>query len=443
MGTLVVEIVVLFVLILLNGLLAMSELAVVSARKARLQQMAEDGARGAQTALNLAASPGQFLSTVQVGITLVGIFAGALGGATLAHALATQFAKIPFLISYAEPLGFGIVVVTITYLSLVIGELVPKRLALRNAEGVATRVAPLLAQLARLTQPVVRVLNVSTEAVLRLLRLQPSSEPSVSEEEVRLMLSEATEQGIFEPIEEVIVDQVFRLADRKVGALITPRTDMEWLDINDSPDELRTHITEGGRSRYPVADGQLDQILGVVLAKDLLAQSLAGQPLDLNSIMRPALFVPETMPALLVVERFKQTHSKLALVIDEYGGVEGLVTVDDILGGIVGDIPEPDDMVNPEVVQRGDGSWLVDGMYDIDAFQSTFDVDTLPEATEGYYQTVGGFVMAGLGRVPQAGDSYEWAGLLFEVMDMDGRRVDKVLVTRTEEQDTLSDEDQA
>lgn len=441
MGTIIVEVAVLFFLILLNGVLAMSELAVVSARRARLQQMAEAGTRGAQTALNLASSPGQFLSTVQVGITLVGIFAGALGGATVAQVLAEQFARVPALASYAQPLAFGIVVVIITYLSLVIGELVPKRLALHNAEGVAARVAPLLALLAKVTQPVVRVLSVSTEAVLRLLRLQPNDEPSVSEEEVRLMLAEATEQGIFEPIEEVIVDQVFRLADRKVGALITPRTDMEWLDINGSPEELRERIVAGGRSRYPVADGRLDQILGVVLAKDLLAQSLAGKPLDLASIMRPALFVPETMPALRVIERFKQTHSKLALVIDEYGGVEGLITVDDVLGGIVGDIPEPDDLVNPEVVQRSDGSWLVDGMYDIDDFQDTFEVATLPEATEGYYQTVGGFVMAGLGRVPQTGDVYEWGGLQFEVMDMDGRRVDKLLVKRVEEPVTRADSD--
>src|SRR5690606_8720179 len=216
---------------------------------------------------------------------------------------------------------------------------------------------------------------------------------------------------------EVIVDQVFRLADRKVGALITPRTEMEWLDINASFEEQREQITKSGRSRYPVADGQLDKILGIVLAKDLLAQSLAGEPLDLAAIMRPALFVPESMPALLVVERFKQTHSKIALVIDEYGGVEGLVTVDDIMGAIVGEIPDPEDLDEPDVIQRSDGTWLVDGLYDIEDFQAFFDLDALPEATEGYYQTVGGFVMAGLGRVPKPGDTFDWGGLQLEVMD--------------------------
>ncbi len=440
MDIVVVEILLLLILILINGVLAMSELAVVSARKPRLQQMAENGSRGAANALKLAESPGQFLSTVQVGITLVGIFTGALGGATLARALSVQLAKVPALAAYADPLAFGVVVVALTYLSLVLGELVPKRLALFNAEGVAARIAPLLAWLAKVARPFVHILNTSTEAVLRLLGRDAPPEPSVTEEEVRLMLSEATEQGVFEPIEEVIVDQVFRLADRKVGALITPRTEMEWLDINASFEEQREQITKSGRSRYPVADGQLDKILGIVLAKDLLAQSLAGEPLDLAAIMRPALFVPESMPALLVVERFKQTHSKIALVIDEYGGVEGLVTVDDIMGAIVGEIPDPEDLDEPDVIQRSDGTWLVDGLYDIEDFQAFFDLDALPEATEGYYQTVGGFVMAGLGRVPKPGDTFDWGGLQLEVMDMDGRRVDKVLVKKVDVTPALSDE---
>lgn len=440
MDIVVVEILLLLILILINGVLAMSELAVVSARKPRLQQMAENGSRGAANALKLAESPGQFLSTVQVGITLVGIFTGALGGATLARALSVQLAKVSALAAYADPLAFGVVVVALTYLSLVLGELVPKRLALFNAEGVAARIAPLLAWLAKVARPFVHILNTSTEAILRLLGRDAPPEPSVTEEEVRLMLSEATEQGVFEPIEEVIVDQVFRLADRKVGALITPRTEMEWLDINASFEEQREQITKSGRSRYPVADGQLDKILGIVLAKDLLAQSLAGEPLDLAAIMRPALFVPESMPALLVVERFKQTHSKIALVIDEYGGVEGLVTVDDIMGAIVGEIPDPEDLDEPDVIQRSDGTWLVDGLYDIEDFQAFFDLDALPEATEGYYQTVGGFVMAGLGRVPKPGDTFDWGGLQLEVMDMDGRRVDKVLVKKVDVTPALSDE---
>ena len=415
-------------------MLSMSELAIISARKARLQQMADDGTSGAAKALALAASPGQFLSTVQIGITLVGILAGAFGGATIARWLGEQLALVPGLAEYATPISVGIVVLIVTYLSLVIGELVPKQLALRNAEELAARAAGPLTVLARITRPLVRVLNASTDAVLLLLRVKAASEPDVTEEEVRVMLAQATAQGIFEPMEEEMVDQVFRLADRKVGALLVPRTEIVWLDIDSPPDQIRQEVMESGHSRYPVAEGDLDKILGVVLAKDLLAQSLDGKELDLRAILRPALFVPESTPALSIVERFKQTRSHLAIVIDEYGGVEGMVTSGDILSSIVGDIPERDDEDASGAVQRDDGSWLIDGLYSIEEFQELFEIPSLPEASEGYYQTVGGFVMASLGQVPQPGDHFDWAGLRLEVMDMDGRRVDKVMVTRLPEE---------
>lgn len=430
MGTITLELIVLFFLIILNGLLAMSELAVVSARKARLQQMADGGNQGAAKALKLAAAPGQFLSTVQIGITLVGILTGAFGGATIARWLSTQLANIPGLGESAEPLAVGIVVVLVTYLSLVVGELVPKQLALRNAEGLAARAAPALTLLSTVTRPVVRVLNASTDALLRLMQVDAASEPDITEEEVRLMLGQATAQGIFEPREEKIVDQVFRLADRKVGALLIPRTEIVWLDANSSAESVREQVIRSGHSRFPVAEGQLDRILGVVRAKDLLAQSLSGEPLNLRAIIVPAVFVPESTPALTVVERFKQTRSQLAIVIDEYGGVEGLVTSGDILASLVGDIPEAHDEDASGAVEREDGSWLIDGKYPIEEFQELFDILTLPEANEGYYQTVGGFVMASLGQVPAPGDHFNWSGLRLEVMDMDGRRVDKVLVMR-------------
>ncbi len=284
----------------------------------------------------------------------------------------------------------------------------------------------------------VNILNGSTQAVLRTLGIHEVGESAVSEEEVRLMLAQATQQGVFEPREEEIVDQIFRLADRRVGALITPRTEMVWLDVNATPEELRATVIESGYSRFPVTDGQLDHVVGMVSAKDLLAQSLPGKPLNLREIMRPALFVPESTPALTLVERFKQTHSKLAVVIDEYGGVEGLVTVDDILAAIVGDIPEPDDESAPGITRREDGSFLIDGLYPIEDFQEFFEVAEFPAATEGYYQTVGGFVMATLGQVPSPGDHFNWSGLRLEVVDMDGRRVDKVLVSRLPE-DTLEE----
>ncbi len=252
----------------------------------------------------------------------------------------------------------------------------------------------------------------------------------MTEDEVRIMLEQGTETGVFEPFEGKIVEQVFRLADRKIGALITPRPEIVWLDVTDTAEAIRRKVVSSGRSRFPVAEGHLDQVIGVVLAKDLLARSLDGQPLDIRANVRPALFVPESMPALKVVERFKETHSKLALVIDEFGGVEGLVTIDDVMEAIVGDIPEPDEIEEPEAIQRDDGSWLVDGMFSIDEFQELFGLRELPSAAEGYYQTVGGLVMAGLGRVPAAGDHFEWGGLRIEVLDMDERRVDKVLVTQ-------------
>jgi putative hemolysin len=324
-------------------------------------------------------------------------------------------------------LAVFLVVIVITYLSLIIGELTPKQLALRNSEKVAATIARPMRTLARWAGPVVHLLSVSTEGMLRLLRVRPVEDQAVTEEEVRIMLEQGAEMGVFAPFEEEIVGQVFRLADRKVSALITPRPDIVWLNSSDSEEAIRAAVSESGHSRFPVADGQLDHVIGIVLAKDLLAQSLAGQAVDLTSVLRPALFVPESMPALEVVQRFKTLHSKMAVVIDEFGGVEGLVTVDDILTAIVGDIPESGEQQRPSAIQREDGSWLLDGLFPLDEFQEVFELRSLPEATTGY-QTVGGLVLAALGQIPAPGDHFEWSGLRVEVVDMDGRRVDKVLV---------------
>ncbi len=409
----------------------MSELAILSARRTRLEQRAENEA-GAQAALELATMPDNFLSTVQIGITLIGILNGAISGATIASRLDLLLEQIPWLVPYSETLSVGLVVLVLTFLSIVIGELVPKRLALHNPEGIASAVAPIMRSLARFAAPAVRLLSAATDLVLRLFSLRPSDEPSVTEADVRTMIEQGTQVGIFEPIEEEIVGQVFRLSDRTVSALFTPRTDIVWLDLNDSPEAIKSKVLESGYSRYPVAQGNLDNIIGLVSAQALLAQSLTNQALDLQRIMQPALFLPETTPALLVVERLKQTRSHIALVIDEYGGVEGLVTLDDILTAIIGEVPDADEPDDPEAVQREDGSWLLDGMFQIDEFQELLDIETLPEVGEGYYQTVGGLVMAMLGRIPISGDQFEVAGWHLEVMDMDGRRVDKVLVSRVE-----------
>ncbi|HMN28911.1 MAG TPA: hemolysin family protein [Caldilineaceae bacterium] len=429
MSDFALEFIIIFLLLIANGVFAMSELAVLSARKTRLEQKAESGDSGARAALELATAPDLFLSTVQVGITLIGTLAGAFGGATLAGKLADVLNRIPLLAKYSTSLSVFIVVLIITYLSLIIGELVPKRLALNDPEGIARAVAPTMRWLSRIAAPAVKLLTVSTNFVLRFFDLRPSDELPVTEEEVRIMMEQGTQVGVFEPIEGEIMDQVFRLSDRTVSALLTPRTDIVWLNLDATPDEISRKIVESGYARYPVAQDNLDNIVGLVSAQSLLAQSLAGQPLDLHSIIQPALFIPETTPALVVVERLKQTRSHIALVIDEYGGVEGLVTLSDILTAIVGDIPDADEIGEAEAVQRADGSWLVDGMFQIDDLRDLFSIEELPEVGEGYYQTVGGLVMAVLGRVPSTGDSFVWAGYRFEVMDMDGRRVDKMLIS--------------
>jgi putative hemolysin len=428
MSAIVIELLCIVALTLANGLLAMSEIAIVSARKMRLRQYAAGGDPRGQIALQLAAEPSRFLSTVQIGITLVGILAGALGGATIAKELGAAFGRIAFLAPYSEALGLAIIVLGITYLSLVIGELVPKRLALNNAEKIALAVAVPMERLSTLSSPIVRLLSLSTDAVLRLLGTRPSSEPPVTEEEVEFMIDEGTQAGIFERMERDIVRRVFRLGSRRISNLMTHRTEIVWLDLDDPPHEIVDRMIRGTHARYPVARGSLDNILGIVQVRDLLAQSLATQPLDLKAILHSPVFVPESAEVLDALERFRESRLPMALVVDEHGGLEGLLTINDLLEAIVGDMPQFDDEVEPEVIQRPDGSWLLDGALPINEFKEIFQFDTLPGEAEGHFETVGGFVMAFLGRIPTAADRFEWRGMCFEVMDMDGRRVDKVLV---------------
>ena len=428
MSRIAIEILVLVVLILANALFAMSEIAVVSARKTRLQQQAQEGNKRAQVALELANAPNQFLATIQLGITLVGIMAGAFGGATIAEELAGVLEQVPFLAPYSEVIGVGIVVLTITYFSLVIGELIPKRLGLNNAERVAARLAPFMRTLSRLASPLVRLLSLSTDLAMRLLRVRPKQETPVSEEEIKLLLQQGTRAGAFEPAEQEMVEHVFRLGDAKVKALMTPRPEVVWLDLDDPAEEARRVVATRGHSRFPVARGELDHVLGVVYVKDLLADGLDGQPFDLEANLRPALYLPETVTALEAMEQLRMNHTDAALVIDEYGGFEGLLTVEDILEAIIGDIVAPGELVEPEAVQREDGSWLLDGTLPIDEVKDLLGIDSLPH--EGsQYQTLGGFVMLCLGRIPSAGDHFSCCGWRFEVVDMDRLRVDKVLAS--------------
>jgi len=418
-----------FILIIANGLFSMSEIAVLSARKARLQAQVEAGNLNAEAALALAESPNKFLSTVQVGITLIGILAGAIGGETIAKTLAPYLQNVPLIGPYRDAISLAIVVSIITYLQLVIGELAPKQIGLHNAERIAMMVARPMQILSKIASPVVSLLTFSTQGVIKLLRIKPSDAPIVTREEVVIMMEQGAEVGIFEPIKEEIVEQVFRLGDQRVNDLMTPRPEVVLLDLEEPVEKIRDHIIATGHSRYPVVRGDEDNIVGIVLARDLLSQSLTNQALNLESIIRPALIIPEGIPVFDVLERFKADKSQIAIVIDEYGELQGLMTFNDLLEEIVGDVPEFGDPADPEAKIRPDGSWLIDGMYSVDDLKELLEIKELPDESENYYQTVGGFIMIYLGRIPEAGDRFEWDQFQFEVLDMDWRRVDKVLIT--------------
>lgn len=425
MSTIVFEILFIVVLVLVNGLFALAEMAVVAARKSRLRPLAEAGDDKARAALELAESPDRFLSTVQIGISLVGVLSGAVGGATIAEHLGDLLSRIPWIGPAGIEIGLVIVVLAITYLSLVLGELVPKRLALHSPERIAAAVARPMRILSRLAAPLVRLLSGSTHLVLRLMGVRPQAEAPITEEELKVLLRQGTEAGVFEAGEQEMVEGVFRLGDRRVGALITPRTEVVWLDVDDPPAENLRRVVESAHAWFPVARGDLDHVLGVVRSKDLLVECLAGRPADVRGVAHEPLFVPEATPAAPVLDLLRRAEVKIALVVDEHGGVSGLVTVSDLLEEIVGGLSED----QPQAVPRADRSWLVDGRLTVDEFKDLLQVRELPGETEGYYETVGGFVMMLLGRVPAPADHFEWGGWRFEVVDMDGNRVDKVLVS--------------
>ncbi len=430
MGDVALEIVVILVLILFNGVLAMAEIALVSSRKVRLQQRANKGDENARTALKLAQNPSNFLSTVQVGITLVGILAGAFGGATVAQPLADLISANATLRPYSQSIALGIVVFAITYLSLIFGELVPKRLALSNPEKFAAGMAKPMITFSRLVLPLVRLLDISTELILKVLGIKPSQEPSVTEDEIKLLIKQGAHSGVFEETEIDMVNAIFRLGDRRIGTLITPRPEVDWVDLDNTLEENLEKVIQSGHSRLPVGKGSLDDIHGILVAKDLLACELEDPSFDIKTCTIPAVFVPQNMRAMKVLEVLREDpQPAMVLVIDEYGGLQGLVTANDLLEAIVGELPESGAKFEPDIVQRRDGSWLVDGMLAVDEFMEYFHLGELPEMQRGLFQTLGGLVMSTLGRVPKSGDAFDWKGLHIEVADMDGLRVDKVMVS--------------
>ena len=429
MNSIGIEILLIFFLIILNGLLALSELALVSARKTRLEQLANEGALRAHIALKLVNSPDSFLSTIQIGITFISILAGAFGGATIAKLMERYFATFPVLVPYSETISIAIVVVCITYFSLIIGELIPKKLALNNPENLAILVAPTIYRFSKLAHPLVVLLSGSTNTLLRVFRFKASPEQTVTEEEIKILIDKGTQAGTFQEFEQDTIERVFRLADRRVAVLMTPRTDIVWLDLNESEDETKRKIVRHIYSAYPVARDTLDNVVGVIRGKELLSLAMEGKPFDLKKTFRTPLFVLETTPAVKVMELFKKSKMHIGFVVDEYGTIQGLVTFGDILRSVFEDV---EDTVEGEreIVKREDGSLLISGSLALDEFMDYMEIVKLSDDEHTGINTIGGFVMAQLGTVPLEGQHFEWNGLKFEVVDMDGRRVDKILVSR-------------
>lgn len=421
-----IEIVIVIVLIVVNGLLSMSELAVVSARPARLKVLAADGNAGATTALRLAENPGKFISSVQVGITLVGVLSGAFSGATLGDRLAEWLIGMGSAVSVAQPVGVGLVVVVITYLTLVAGELVPKQLALRSPERIAASVAPAMDVIARVAAPLVWLLDVSGRLLLMALRQGGKKVDSLSDEEVRTVIAEAETAGVLESDERAMISGVMRLADRSARGLMTPRRDVELIDLSEPPEEILRIIRTTHRSKLPVQDGSSDHIVGVVVLKDLVEPLADGKPLDVRVLIREAPVVMDRSDALQVLRAIRSSVVHMALVFDEYGHFEGIVTAGDVLEAITGSFQE-EEGDEPALVRREDGSWLVAGWMPVDEFSEQLGV---PVPRDGRYETVAGYVLEEIEHLPKIGESFERAPWRFEVLDLDGRRIDKVLVTR-------------
>jgi putative hemolysin len=419
----------LMALIATNGLLAMSEIAVVSSRRARLLQMVESGSRGATRALQLSGDPTRFLSTVQVGITSIGILSGAVGEATIAGRLRVALSAVPVVAPYADVAALIIMVIGLTYVSLIIGELVPKRLAMTRPEYIASLIARPMQWLASVTRPVVYLLSLSTDTILALLRAKKTPGPAVTLEEFKLLIEQGAAEGVFEKTEQEIVTNVLDLDDRHVTEVITPRSEIVYLDLQDSFEENRERLKERSHSVVPLCDGGLDTVAGFVRATDLLQRTLSNEPLDLRALATPPLFVPHTMSIMKLLEQFKRMHLPLALVVDEFGNVDGLVSLADVMTAIVGHLP-PEPGEEPLIVKRSDGTWLVDGMLALDTLSREIGIDALAAEVRDHYHTVAGLAMYALGRMPKTGDVFERDGFRFEIVDMDGHRVDRVLVAR-------------
>ena len=426
------ELLVLLLLFLINGFFSMSEMAVVSSRKARLQQLHDEGHPAAGVALELANTPSDFLSAIQIGITVIGITSGAYGEARMSAQVAAWLTQWPAIAPHAQLIAVTLVVIGITLGALIIGELVPKRLALVNPEAVASFVARPMLWVAKLAHPLVRFLSIVTDTILRVVGGRTVASPPVSEEEIRVLMEQGTEAGVFEEHEHQLVSRVFRLDDLRTAAVMTPRTDIVYLDMNDTRENLLTRIAEAPHTFFPVTRGDLDNVEGIVSVKELLIDIVREGTLDLAARLKKPLYIPETLTVTEVLHAFKQHHQMVALIVNEYGEFQGMVTLHDVMEALIGDIGDVDEDADMEIVRREDGSLLIDGSVSVERFKEALTVDDpLPGEETGSYNTLAGFVMLQLGRVPQVADHFEWEGLRIEVVDMDRNRVDRLLVSRT------------
>ena len=429
------DILIILFLILLNGVFAMSELALVSAKRLRLEKQAEEGSRGAHAALRLADNPSHFLSTVQVGITLISIFNGAFGEASLVARLTPWFQSMPATQPYAYQLALGVVVVCITFASIILGELVPKRIAMQYPEAMATLIAPPLRLLSTIMSPFVKILALTTEAVTRLIGIGGHKDETPTEEDITGMIKEGTDAGVFEKTEYDIVSRALRLDDRHLKALMTPRVDMDFIDLDGDRSQILHCIAESKYSRLPVCRGDRSRVVGFIHTGDLFEQAVRGGSLDaidVDAAVQDVLYVPESVSAMGVLELFKKNNTELGLIVDEYGDIQGMVTMTDVMSALVGDVTVIGEAHDPDAVQREDGSWLLDGGMVLDRFRDLFETGvTFPAEQNGAYHTLAGFLLYQFGYIPRPGETVEWDEYKFEIVDMDGNRIDRVLVTHT------------
>ena len=424
----------LLLLILLNGLLAMSEIAIVSSRKSRLQKLADDGSIGAKTALKLSNEPSAFLSTIQVGITSVGILSGAIGENTLAEPLGAWLSSFELLRPYAHGLSMSVVVVLLTYFSVVIGELVPKRVALLAPEAIATAIASPMTFLSRMTRPLVLLLSSSSGLILGLIGAKPGTEAPVSDDEINVLMEQGAEAGVFHESEQAIVSNVLRLDEQRIAAIMTHRNELYTLDLDAPDEEIQACLSDSPFTRIVVCRDGLEHVVGILRTVDLLKLALAGQKLNIEPHLRPPLYVPEGVSTTHLLESFRKTRQQCALVVDEYGELQGMVTLTDVLASIVGDVPSSDIPETEEIVRRDENSWLIDGSVSIERLKAAIEIeDEFPGEDENAYNTLGGLAMHILGRIPAVADHFETTGFCFEVVDMDRNRVDKVLLSRLPE----------